>query len=55
MDNTDNNIYSGESIYTEREEEMYESFRKLMSEPDYRPLKFKDLCSYYEVEDGEEG
>ncbi|MBO5609861.1 MAG: ribonuclease R [Eubacterium sp.] len=61
MGNTDNNIISEDAAYTEledaayteREEEMYESFRKLMSEPDYRPLKFKDLCSYYEVEDGE--
>ena len=32
-----------ENNYTEIENEIYESFKKIMSEKDYRPLKFKEL------------
>ena len=38
-----------ENNYTEIENEIYESFKKIMSEKDYRPLKFKELCNLYEV------
>lgn len=36
--------------YTEKENEIYESFKELMSKNDYRPLKFKELCYMYEVD-----
>ena len=38
-----------ETEYTEEEMDMYESFKKIMSESDYRPLKFKELCNLYEI------
>ena len=43
-----------DNTYTEKELEIYESFRQIMSTNDYRPLKFKELCSMYEVT-GEDG
>jgi len=39
--------------YTDKEIEIYESFREFMSKNDYRPLKFKELCYMYEVNDEE--
>ena len=36
--------------YTEKENEIYESFKELISKNDYRPLKFKELCYMYEVD-----
>ena len=40
--------------YTEKEIEMFEKLREQMSQPDYRPLKFKELCYLYEITTEEE-
>ena len=37
--------------YSDSELEIYESFKERMSASDYRPLKFKELCSLYDMED----
>ena len=48
----ENNYYNNNKIeYTDSELEIYESFKERMSASDYRPLKFKDLCSLYDMED----
>ena len=39
--------------YTEKENEIYESFKEFMSKNDYRPLKFKEICYMFEVDDEE--
>ena len=48
----ENNYNNNNKIeYSDSELEIYESFKKRMSASDYRPLKFKELCSLYDMED----
>ncbi len=48
----ENNYNNNNKIeYTDSELEIYESFKERMSASDYRPLKFKELCSLYDMED----
>lgn len=37
--------------YTDEELELFEDFKERMSSPNYRPLRFKEMCEVYEVED----
>ncbi len=40
--------------YTEKELEMYEKLKIQMSENNYRPLKYKELCYFYDISSDEE-